>query len=275
MESINPKILDKVLNKKELRGIDREIAIHILKDNFPTQEYEAAKVKDFNLRSSQTKECVKAMRRVLRDVHGVFYDAPLSKKDKQQYIEGEKSIKSLLKKHISTKERYHDYPYLYKQFQEYFGGYTSVADIGCGLNPLSFINSKVNSVYCTDISNDVLFVGEILNKEGVEVKAEKHNIINVNNREQVLENCQGRDIVFCLKIFDSLESLEKDTTRKTLSALMTSMISGIIVSFSLRTVSGKNFIEGNRYWFKNVLNDLDIEYKIIASKTEKYYLIRT
>lgn len=279
METIKEEIVSKVLEKKELRSLNRDIAKRILLKDFPRRKYEAAETKEFNPRSKETKELVKELRRKLRNVHGVFYNTSLSSKKKKKLLRklpDRKVLNQILETHVSTKERLHEAKYLYQQIEDYYDGYNTVCDIGCGYNPLFFLEREnIEKVYFADLSDtDIEFLRDIYDVYGKAYEAKTINMINEVHREKVYEDVEGYDVAFCLKLFDSLEYLERDITKKILSSLLTLMKKGVIASFSRRTVSGKNFIETERYWFKELLSEFEVTQHVIETKNEKYILLK-
>jgi len=281
METINTDILDKVLSKKELRNLDRDIAKKILRKDFPYKKYKDAKKKSFNPRSSETKALIKELRRQLRTVHGVFYNDTLTEKKKMKVLEelpSTKVLKDVLSMHVSTKERIHEAPFLYKQIQDHYDGYNTICDIGCGYNPLFFVDdtfgTNIEDIYFTDIGDDdITFLSNIYDAYGESYIGKARNMINEEHQEEVYNDIQKYDVCFCFKLFDSLEYLERGITAKILPRLLTLMKKGVIASFSKRTVSGKNFIETERYWFKDILDSEEISYEVIETKNEEYFLI--
>src|SRR3989338_2347218 len=103
-------IIEDILKKKTLTKIDRSIVQEYLPNIIPEKKREY-------------KKLVKEVRNELNRVYGVF----------------QLGTNLDLKSHKSTKERIEIYPTLYKRIFNLTGKPKSILDLGCGLNPLSYI----------------------------------------------------------------------------------------------------------------------------------------
>jgi 16S rRNA (guanine(1405)-N(7))-methyltransferase len=279
-------ICSEAVSKKELASIDRDFAQdvtqRVLSDN---QVYQEWKAKEFDDRSSERKQLVKMVRRELRDVYGVFFTNPLSPSERQaiQDDPSDENLKDVMKRHLSTRERLPQYPYLYDHMSSWFGSYSSILDIGCGYNPLSIpVFNQDKSVKIIDISGaELRFLESVLHRRGIRVSSD---IIDVSNQEnfskmfksgEISDESGSYDVAFCFKLFDSLETKNRGITATLLECLRDQTNKGIVVSFARRTVSGRNKIDAERVWFYDALESLDgFERKDVETINETYHLIR-
>ncbi len=285
MEKLND-ICEEAVSKKELASIDKEFAVDVAEGVLRDSEvYDAWSEKGFDDRSSERKELVKMVRRELREVYGVFFTNPLSESERERIRDNpsDGNLVETMKRHLSTRERLPQYPYLYDHMSSWFGSYESIIDIGCGYNPLSIpVFNQGKSVQIIDISRDELeFLESILNQRKIAVNKE---IIDVSNQEnfskmfksgEIRDESGSYDVAFCFKLLDSLETKNRGISSQLLQSLQDHTTRGIVVSFARRTVSGRNTIDAERDWFYDALEDLDrFERKDVETINEIYHLIR-
>lgn len=276
-------LIKKILDKKELRGLEEEFIIQIIneykKDN--VDKFEALKQKKYNTKSKEFTELKKHTRKKLRELHGVFQKNKLSYKKKKEYIK-EKNFnfetdktQRFLKSHRSTNERIKYYEILYKKIENEIGKITSLTDLGCGLNPLSYTLLKnLKTVHCIDINKEeIQFIKEYI-KENTKItgNAEVLDITRQENYETIKENTKT-DCCFLFKTLDGLESIKKGSSKKLIEHIKSKTI---IISFSNKTISGKKDITSQRKWFQDILKELENKgkkAKKIILGNEEYYII--
>lgn len=280
MEGID-QLVSKALEKKENKNIDRDFARELVEE--AVQEngelYDSVKEKAFNERSKEFKSLIKAIRRKIRDVYGVFFKTILSEKKREAFIERaeeDEVLEEVMEYHLSTSERLDDYPFLYEAFEEFFGTVSSFGDIGCGYNPLSTIYfDDVTTIRFSDISKvENEFVERLLDRRGVDVKSAVIDVSDDKGIMRASDLVEGVDICFLFKVLDSVESKNRGKSEFIIKTLMAAVKKGIIVSFSNRTISGKNLITSERQWFQNILDELDYEVKPVGTLNEDYYLLK-
>ena len=182
-------IIRRIQNKKELRGISKELIKNIIKEYSlrEPKKYEALKQKDFNSKSKEYEEFKKYVRKKLRDLHGVFQKNRQSIKKQEEYLEQEnqdfnnEKTQKFLKSHRSTKERLPYYETLYAEIQKETGPIKKIADLGCGLNPLSYTLLDLQEAFCADINEEeIIFIQKFLDK--IKIKAETR-ILDLTKKE--------------------------------------------------------------------------------------------
>ena len=125
-------IINKIKQKRELSGIDREIIEQHLKNYLSKHKLNLDKLK-----KSQLQIIVKDIRADLRKNVGRF---KASLKDRYKLLE-KKEIPKLLKTHASTKERLDFYPVLKEIIKK--TKTKSILDLGCGINPLALAKPNI------------------------------------------------------------------------------------------------------------------------------------
>lgn len=262
---IPKSFLEDVQDKKEFRGLSekfiKKIALDILEDetNLADILYE----KDWNDRSKEYKEFKKLVRKHLRRIHGVFY------KDKSK---GLTDWHVLLKRHRSTSERYQHFTEVYQWIEEL--GMTTLMDLGCGYNPFSYtLFENIQKFYCVDINKeDKAIVNEFLNDNSLQGSYEVKDLTKKENYDHIIELSKDYDIVLMLKLLDSLETLKKDISYSLLKDLKSKYL---VVSFPLKSISGKEDFTTKRTWFKQAIKESNYTIKEIKEfGPEKYYLLK-
>ena len=284
---IKKKIIDALLDKKELRSLDKEFVKSVIektKNENPSLYSELTK-KEFNQKSKEFKEFKKIARKKLRAIYGVFSKSHVSKNKKEKFIENTKSAldskdsekekelaKKLLKTHISTNERLKYYELVYEKLFLITGMPDSICDLGCGYNPFSyvFLNCKPKYV-ATDISTeDMTFINNYFKIKNVPGKAFQADLTKSEDVLKVSKETKNFDICLCFKLLDSLESKHKGASRELLSSLNCKYI---IVSFPKKTISGKNSISGKRLWFTRILEEQGLNMTRFEVGNEEYLLL--
>ena len=258
-------IIEDLKDKKELQGIKPSIIEKLSEDILEndTSLKNTLIEKEWNKRSKEYKQFKKRVRKQLRTIHGVFYKY----KDKT-YTEWE----NMLERHRSTKERLKWYGNLYSWIEN--KNIESLMDIGCGYNPLSYlIFDDIKKFYCTDINReDKYIVQTFFDKHDIDGEYDVRDITKKDDFNIVTEKSNEYDITLMLKLLDTLESQERDITQTILNDFKSQYL---LVSFSDKTISGKNNITSEREWFHTYVKKSP--YSIIEEKTfgpETYHLLR-
>lgn len=262
---IPKSFLEDVQDKKEFRGLKDDFVRKVIRDSVEENSslLEDVREKDWNLRSKEYKYFKKEVRKRLRRLHGVFY------KDRSK---GLTDWKILLKRHRSTSERYPFFVQIYKWVESL--DVDSLMDLGCGYNPFSYnLFENVKTFYCVDINKeDKAIVNEFLNESGLDGFYEVKDLTNKKQYDYIIEKSEDYDITFMLKVLDSLESLQKDISFSLLKDLKSKYL---LVSFPLKSISGKEEFSTQRKWFLQAVKDSDYEIvKVEEFGPEKYYLLQ-
>jgi len=281
MDLFNDLIL-LVVDKRELRGLSNDVVLRVVaeyKSQFPLK-FAMLEQKNFNPKSQEFSDFKKFVRRRLRSLHGVFQKNKLSDKKRNSFLEGgvfdfdSVVVQKFLKSHLSSYERKDYYRSIYAKIEEH-KSLTSVMDLGCGLNPLSFSLFKdLKRAFCVDINVDeVNFLNDFFSRvNSFKGEAVVLDLSNADSYKIINEKSKGVDCVFLFKLLDSLESSRKSSSAELLRNINSNCF---VVSFSNKTISGKNNIVSERFWFKKIVENFKSSGKEVFSFSfgyEDYYL---
>ena len=275
-------VIEELQNKKDLRGINKNIIKELIKEYAEREpkNYQILKQKEFNPKSKEYTEFKKFIRKKLRNLHGVFQKNKLSDKKQEKYIK-EKNFsfhtdetRKFLKSHRSTNERLNYYETLYKEIEGEIGIIKKLADLGCGLNPLSYtLLENIEEAFCADINEDeIKFIQKFLDKTKIKGNAQVLDLTKKENYEEIKNKTENTDTCFLFKTLDGLEQIRKGASKELLKNIKSK---NIIISFSTKTISGKNQINAERKWFQETLKEQKYE-NVIRKKIgeEEYYIIK-
>lgn len=267
---MNKQTLNKILDKKELRGIPENFVNKIVTDIISDNEelYTKLQTKEFNEKSKEFDEFKKLVRQKLRMIYGVFQSTPLSKEQKDNLINKlkksmkekdtqleEKVITKILLSHLSTKERIKSFYSVYKNIIEKAqktGEINSVADIACGYNPFSYFywNKEIEYLASDITKEDMNFVQEFFELKKIKGNTIAGDLTDENFQDEIVEKIKDYDVCLLFKALDSLESLKKGTSTILLQKIP---CKNIVISFPTGSISGKNKITSKRKWFQQAL----------------------
>ena len=248
---MNNQLISQILQKKELSRITRDVVEELL-----TNYLSKNKISAENLSPKQAKIIVKEIRSQLRNYAGQFQK---KQKNRPELLKQNK-IKELLETHTSTAERLNFYPELKKLLVKL--KIKSILDLGCGINPTALANPKI-IYYAADIKQDELdLIRKFFQKNKIKGKVFPYNLLKIKN------NLPKTDICLLFKILDTIE---KRAAEKILKSIKSKYI---LVSFSTKVLSGKKMNQPRRYWFEHLLKRISLEYEIINSENELFYLIK-
>ena len=255
------KIYEQIVKKKEFSQLSRkdvEIAFN-----------------HFEKRQVSSEEKIRLTRELLHKVFGVFSSEKLLNKK----ILDKKSVEEILKKHISTKERFDFYPELYNRIlKDYKNKELSIIDLGAGINGLSykFFSKGINYTGIESVGQLVGLTNYFFSKRNIKNAKTIHlSLFDLEKVREVIKGVKERKIIFLFKVVDSLEMLEKDYSKRLLKEIMNLQgIEKIVVSFATRSlVSGKNF-KAKRYWFENFVKEEFNMLDVFVSGDEKYFVFK-
>lgn len=189
-----------------------------------------------NKRSKEFKTIVKGVRAVLRKVTGAF------------------SIKS-------TEDR--NYKNLYEKIFEITGKPQKILDLGCGLNPLSFEDKDVYYIACD------------INKENCEIIKKYLDKIGIKNKvicADLLKIKEDAEVCFLFRVLDALDRSKGHKISENLIKSLNCKY--IVVSFSTKTLSGKEMNHPYRGWIERMLNRLGYKFEILKQESEIFYVIK-
>lgn len=245
------KLITDIKKKREFSSLPDSFVLEVL-------EKYLSRIKTKKLKPSEEKMIVKEVRAELRRSIGMFQKG--SKNREVFFKKG--NIQKLLKTHSSTLERIGFYPNFKKIISEI--NPSSILDLGCGLNPIALANKKT-TYYAVDIREDELnLIKKFFKKNKIQGR------VFLQDLRKPINNLPYADLCLILKLFDVLtkdkghiEYLIKNLKCKTL-----------IVSFSTKTLSGKQMRFHRRLWLERILKRLNYEFSIEISDNEIFYIIK-
>ena len=232
-------IIQDIKRKKELKDLDnyfikRRIENYLKKYNLNLTE------EDLKKKSSRYVKFFKDIRKELRIVYGVFRNF---KADRDLSI--------------------------YEQIFSLIGNFNSLMDLGSGLNPLDYIKlNKKARYYCYDVNDkEIKIIKNHLKRNNIIGDAIIFDLVydDISKLPEV-------DIVFLLRVLESVEYYERDISFRILKDLKCKII---VVSFAKNVLSSKgNIRKKGRSWFRRILERLNYEYKIYDIGNEIFFVIR-
>jgi len=204
----------------------------------------------FENRQTTLDEKIKLTRDLLRKVFSVFGS---------QKLLGfkNKNAEWVLKKHISTRERYGHYQELYLSLFKNFGKNTMVFDFGAGMNGFSY------SFFPKSISYfGVESIGQLVDSMNSYFKENKFqnakaihlSLFELGKIRNLLKKGKSKKIIFLFKVIDSLEMLKKDYSKKFLKEI-TPLVDKVVVSFATKSLFKKVKFKANRKWFVDFIKE--------------------
>ncbi len=254
---MDPKELVKLIkNSKKYKEISGEIIKTRVEEFLKKYPY------------ADEKLALKEIKASLHKTHGSFR---FSTKLKNKYIQTGDFLE-LLKSNRSTKERLEIYPELYEEIFEITGKPSSVVDLGCGLNPLSFSHMNLDKkikYFAYDINeSDKEIINHFFKSEKIDGKAE---ILDLSKIENVKE-LPNAEICFMFKLLDVLEKKGHKYSEEIILELI-KKYKFIVVSFSKLTVSGKPMNFPYRGWIEKMLERKKLNSKLLNFPNEFFYII--
>jgi hypothetical protein len=200
----------------------------------------------FPLKEKDAKLIMKSVRAQLRRQTGMF-----ARKDSKENLDH----------HRSTHERKENYDILHRLIAQCKP--ESILDLGCGLNPLEIASSKI-PYYAYDINE----------KDIVRVQMHLDSLKNTGFAKtsdvQKEQSFPHADLCLMLKIVDLLDS----KGHKNAERLMDKVPShNFIISFSTKTISGKNMNHPQRGWIERLCVRKGFTFTKHVSSNEIFYLI--
>ncbi|MAH51363.1 hypothetical protein CMI37_36440 [Candidatus Pacearchaeota archaeon] len=156
-----------------------------------------------------------------------------------------------------------------------------VVDLGCGVNGFSYKYLKdavgnVNYVGVEAAGQLVKRVNNYFRDRGFEgahvMQGDLFDIEKVKELLNKLESVKPR-IVFLFQVVDALESCEKDFSKKFLLAVREEC-EGVVLSYSLKSLSGKEVFQGRRKWLMDFLEENFHVLESFEVSSEKFLILK-
>jgi len=206
------------------------------------------------------EERVKKTRDLLRKVFSGFVSGKLL----NQKIVDKKQADEVLKKHLSTRERFEFYPIIYnKVLKGLDEGDLNVIDLGAGINGLSYnyFPKKIQYIGIEAVGQLVDLTNYYFKTRGIEnAFIVQESLFELEKIKKILKQVKGKKIVFLFKVVDSLEMMQRDYSKEFISGIAP-LVDRIVVSFATRSFIKRQKFNVNRKWFvdfvKNNFNLID------------------
>lgn len=231
---MDEEIYEKITKRKQfsqLREIDVEIAW-----------------KHFEKRQTTLEEKIKLTRDLLRKTFTMF--------GSKQFLK----IKPfdagwVLKKHLSTKDRFEFYSKIYSKIFSKLKNKATLFDLGAGVNGFSYQYLPKKTSYVgiesvgqlVDLTNLYFKTNKI-----VEGKMVHLSLFELKEIKELIKKTKGPKIVFLLKVLDSLEILERDYSKVFLKEIG-GLVDKIVISFATKSLFKKTKFKVNRTWILNFI----------------------
>lgn len=180
----------------------------------------------------------------------------------------------VLKKHLSTKERFEYYGKIYEKIFCGMKGKISVCDFGAGLNGFSYSFFPKNVSYFGFES-----IGQLVNLMNLYFNKNKYtgaktihmSLFELSNIKKLIKNVNGKKIVFLFKVLDSLEMIEKNYSKKLLKEIVP-LVDKIVVSFATKSLLRKNLFFAKRNWILDFIKENFLLIEEFEFADEKYVI---
>ena len=278
-------LVSEIKKKKELRQVNdnfvRENLLAYLQQNMKLIGSFSRKL---NRKSAIYKKAIKEVRAKLRRMYGLFRveeDVKVRESLLNEWFnvgarEKEVILKKLLETHSSTKERRLFYKKLYSHIFKITGKPKSILDLACGINPFSveFMNLKDIYYYAYDLNEGEI---DLLNKyfnfkhslnKNFLGKAEIFDLL----QWEKLTDFERVDVCFLFKIVDILDAGKGHKISELV--IKNAPAKFVIVSFAMKTMSGKEMNAPERKWMEWLCRRLGFSYTILKFENEIFYVIK-
>mgnify|MGYP001356326539 FL=1 len=217
------------------------------------------------------EEKFKFTRDLLRKVFSAFTSRKiLSLKDKNE--------EWILKKHLSTRERFSHYEEIYLKLLKNFNKNATVMDLGAGVNGFSYnyfkkIKFNINYIAIESIGQLVSLTNNYFKENKIKAKAIHLSLFELEKIKKIIIKTKKPRIVFLFKVIDSLEMLERDYSKKLISEI-SPLVDKIVLSFATKSMIKRKKFKVRRNWIINFIKE---NFKIIDDfeiRDERYIIFK-
>jgi len=259
---MDEQLIEKITQKKEFSQLPRK-DVEMAFEKFDNKKY-------------GDEEKVKLTRKLLREVFSSFASQKLLS------LRG-KDFEWVLKKHVSTRERFPYYEEIYKKTLKGVKQGT-IFDLGAGVNGFSYryIDGKIKYIAVEAIGQLVDLTNDYFKKEKINGKAIQMSLFELEKLKNLIEEEKGRTtgvpkkgtrickqvprnisegnvykgqkVVFLFKTLDSLEMMQRDYSKKLLKEIVP-LVEKVVVSFAVRSMGSRQRFRANRKWLLDFIQD--------------------
>ena len=239
---MDEELYEKITRKKEFSQL-------------PRKDVEIAMEK-FGKKNLNDYQQLKLIRQFLRKIFSSF-------SSRKVFSSTDRDSEWYLMKHKSTKERFPHYKEVYERCFKDFKKF-SVIDLGAGINGLTMTkeflpkNVEVDYIGIEAIGQFVDLMKEFFKKNKIDAKAEHLSLFETEKIKKIIEESKKPRIVLLFKVIDSLESVERDYSKKLLKEI-SPISDGIVVSFATRSLGNRKKFSAQRTWIvKFITENFDV-----------------
>ncbi|MEM0465676.1 MAG: hypothetical protein QXW97_03180 [Candidatus Pacearchaeota archaeon] len=265
-------ILKKVKEGKKYKDISDDIILKEIKI-YLNKNPKILKQKKFK------KKNIQEIRRVL---HRISASYQTKNKSKQYlYLEllkknrnNKKIIKKILESQKSTQERIKFYKDIYTKLFSITGIPSSIIDLGCGMNPVSYPFMKLKKLiyYAYDIDESIVsFLNKFFEIERTEGLIGKSEILDIRDLNKI-KSLPNSDLIFLFKLIDLIDTKKRKISEPLIKILINKS-KFVIASFATKTLTGKNMNLPKRRGFELMLQRNHLNFNIIQFENEIFYII--
>ena len=242
---------------------------------------------NFHQRSAVYKKVLKEVRNHLRRVYSLFR-VEQELKHREKFVKelsaahhlSEKEHLSLITKilssHSSTKERLPFYQQLYQKIFAITGKPSSIIDLGCGVNPfsISFMGLQRLNYYAYDLSEDEISLlntyFSLLSKENASFKGSAA-VLDILHWQEIARH-DSVDLCLMFKMTDVLDQGKGHKVSERIIKIIPARY--IVVSFPIKTMSGKRMNFPRRTWIELMCKRLGYTFTPMTYINEIFYVIK-
>ncbi len=170
-----------------------------------------------------------------------------------------KSAEEVLKKHLSTRERYEHYEEIYKRILKNLPEKISIMDLGAGVNGLSYetfsrLGKKADYTGIEIVGQMVDLVNEYFKRDKISGKMIHLSLFELEEVKDIIRKTAKPRIIFLFKVIDSLEKFERDYTKKFLKGVAP-LADRIVISFATESWMKRKKFYANRKWLIDFIRE--------------------
>ena len=166
-----------------------------------------------------------------------------------------KDLNWILRKHLSTRERLPFYREIYTRIFKNEDKKSVIFDLGAGINGLSYsffseIGIKPKYIAIESVGQLVDFSNFYFKKQKFNARAISMSLFEIDKLKKLIKKERGRKIIFLFKVLDSLESLERNFSKRLLLEILP-FCNKIVISFPTESMLKRQKFKVKRYWLIN------------------------
>lgn len=171
----------------------------------------------------------------------------------------ERSNEEILKKHLSTRERYPYYKEIYDRLLKNLPKKVSIIDLGAGVNGLSYntlkeLGKEVEYTGIEAIGQIVEIVNQHFEGEKTKGKMIHLSLFEIRKVKEIIEKTRKPRVIFLFKVIDSLEKSERDYTKVLLREIVP-ISDKVVISFATESWMRRKKFYASRKWLIDFIKE--------------------